>query len=304
MDGNFKRGFKRKTIEKVIRGNIQNWINSITNVPLKEELNNGGYVVTGGCIASMLLGETPNDFDLYFQNKELATKVANYYISNIKSENQKVSEVSVENTPTGIGLYIKSAGAIRSEDDSLKDYNYFEYNKYEKIADYFNKKEEKPDYSINLITSNAISLNGGIQLILRFTGDASTIHENFDFIHCCNYYTLENGIVLNSDALEALLTKELKYVGSKYPICSLFRIRKFLNRGFTINAGELTKIAFDISKLNMNDTNVLKDQLTGVDYAYFREVISILEKKESRDIDRTYLFELINRVFEDTVSDE
>ena len=96
--------------------------------------------------------------------------------------------------------------------------------------------------------------------------------------------------------MEATLTKELKYVGSRYPICSLFRLKKFIRRGWTITAGETLKIAWDINKLNLMDREILYDQLCGVDAAYFHEIIAAL--KGVGDIERTYLFELINRVFD------
>ena len=88
------------------------------------------------------------------------------------------------------------------------------------------------------------------------------------------------------------MSRELKYVGSMFPVCSIFRIRKFIKRGWVITAGEIFKICYDISKLNFEDSNVMKEQLTGVDVAYFLEVIDKLnqDKQNGVDIDRTYIF--------------
>jgi hypothetical protein len=146
------------------------------------------------------------------------------------------------------------------------------------------------------MTTNAITLTDQIQIVLRFVGPANEIHKNYDFVHTTNYFTESEGAILNQPALESILARELKYVGSLYPICSVFRIKKFIQRGWTITAGEMLKIAWDISKLNLNDREVLQDQLTGVDAAYFNQLISML--KEGEEIDRTYLFELVNRVFD------
>ena len=63
------------------------------------------------------------------------------------------------------------------------------------------------------------------------------------------------------------------------------------------------KIAYDAAQLDLNDVSVLQDQLTGVDAAYFGEVIAVLKKDCNKNIDRTYLFELINRVFDFTNDD-
>jgi len=106
-------------------------------------------------------------------------------------------------------------------------------------------------------------------------------------------------VVLNLASVEAIMSKTLKYVGSKYPICTLFRIRKFVKRGWSISAGEALKIAYDISKLDLDDLVVLRDQLVGVDSAYFVDVIKALQEAKTggKNVDRTYLFEIINRIF-------
>lgn len=159
-------------------------------------------------------------------------------------------------------------------------------------------KSEKHPYSVALITDNAISLYDDIQIILRFTGNPETIHHNFDYVHTTNYYTPKTGLVLNLNAVTATMSKTLTYVGSLYPICTLFRMRKFLNRGWSITGGEILKIAWDISKLNLNNIDVLREQLIGVDLSYFIQLISILKKQESVDIDRSYLYNLINKIFD------
>ena len=90
--------------------------------------------------------------------------------------------------------------------------------------------------------------------------------------------------------------KELRYNGSLYPVAAMFRMRKFIQRGWKINVGQMFKIAYDISNLDLNDISVLREQLTGVDVAYFMEVLSKLTRTE--DVDRTYLFSVLNEIFE------
>lgn len=75
--------------------------------------------------------------------------------------------------------------------------------------------------------------------MVRFHGDPAEIHENYDFVHCTNYWTSwERRVTLNQQALECIMTKELRYIGSKYPVASVFRVRKFIERGWTIGAGQ------------------------------------------------------------------
>ena len=122
-----------------------------------------------------------------------------------------------------------------------------------------------------------------------------------DFVHATNYWTYDTGVVLNQRALESILNKELFYIGSKYPICSLVRTRKFIKRGWQINAGQYVKMSFQISKLNLEDIYVLEDQLVGVDSIYFLNFINSLKQKYMKDknfvLTQDYLTTVIDKIF-------
>ena len=92
-------------------------------------------------------------------------------------------------------------------------------------------------------------------------------------------------------------SKELRYVGSKYPICSLVRVRKFVGRGWRINAGQILKMAMQISELDLTSVEVLEDQLTGVDTAYFVQLMDKMKEKDPAKVDTAYLVELIDKIF-------
>lgn len=292
-----KRGFKRKTIEKTIRGKLESWIKTLP-IEMQDKVRSD-YIVTGGAIASMLMGDLPNDYDIYFKTPAVACDVANFYIKQL-ADNDKVHNIKAVVENDRVRVMIRSVGIAMGEDDDFSGYDYFESLDPKKAEEYFDKyarnKKNSKGYKPAMITSNAISLHGNIQLILRFTGEPNAIHANYDFVHCTNYYTYDGGLVLQPAALESILAKELKYVGSLYPICSMFRIKKFIERGWTITAGEMLKISWDINKLNLEDMNVLQEQLIGVDAAYFRQLLYLLRAREN--IDRTYLIEAVNRVFD------
>jgi hypothetical protein len=111
-------------------------------------------------------------------------------------------------------------------------------------------------------------------------------------------------LVTNKEALESILTKRLKYQGSLYPLTSIVRVRKFLKRNWNIGAGELLKIMFQISELDLKDPDVLEEQLTGVDVAYFSQLIDALRLHSEKHVDFTltsqYLNTLIDRMFEES----
>ena len=66
----------------------------------------------------------------------------------------------------------------------------------------------------------------------------------------------------------------------------------------------MLKIAWDINKLDLSKIDILQDQLVGVDAAYFNQIINILKSESNQSIDRTYIFELVNRVFDEYDADE
>lgn len=274
---NMPRGMKRKTIEKKIHKKMEEWIETIGDEDLKE-LVLTNYIVTGGCIASMLLGEKINDYDVYFRDIDVAAKVAKYYVNKFDPDNEKEFVISKSEANDQIIIQDPSRSYVVTSKKEPKD-----GEKYVPIG----------------ITSNAITLSNDVQLIIRFVGEPEEIHKNYDFVHCTAYMT-HDGLDISSSVFESLITRELKYVGSLYPICSMFRIRKFLARGFTINAGEMFKIAWDINELDLDSPAVLADQLVGVDYTYFRELLRKLEQNREV-VNRDYVFRLINDIFDGDV---
>lgn len=303
------RGFKRKTIEENIHRKIMRWVKSIDNEELRKEVMRS-YIVTGGAITSMLLGELPNDYDVYFKDVEVAKKVAEYYLGklpeiyNDKCKNTEVRQTKNEDGSGRVEIFIKSAGIV-GEDIDHNQYDYFEMTDGSGIGTYLESvntsEKDTGKFKVVYMTSNAITLSDGIQIIIRFCGLPDQIHKNYDFVHTTNWFT--NGqLYLNLPAVEATMAKEIKYVGSLYPICSMFRLKKFIKRGWSVTAGEMLKIAWDINKLDLDSIEVMRDQLVGVDSAYFNQVIEELSKTE-KNIDRTYIFELVNRIFDDYDAD-
>jgi hypothetical protein len=74
-------------------------------------------------------------------------------------------------------------------------------------------------------------------------------------------------------------------------------MKKFILRGWSISAGEILKIMFQISELDLKDPCVLEEQLVGVDVAYFDTLINILRGTDSEKIDSNFLNTVIDKVF-------
>jgi len=259
---------KVKTIKKVLDKKFQDWLQSITD-PVVRDLAARNSLISGGCIASMLLREKVNDYDIYFTNKETVLAIARYYAaqSNVQatvvdvdnlSDYPKDGELSREYAKEH-GIFGAGRVAIYCEankQDQADDTDDLEMAEalgtVQKIDDPLN--EEK--YRLQFISPNAISLSNKVQLIIRFYGTPEEIHANFDFVHAVNYWVAKNDkgqseLVLNQKSLESILSRQMIYVGSKYPLASVLRTKKFLLRGWTIDAGQYLKMLLQCNDLNL-----------------------------------------------------
>lgn len=285
---------KRKTIKKVIKDKINDWLSSLPS-ELSEQVKDK-VIVSGGCITSMLRGEAINDFDFYMKDKESAIAIARHYCN---EHGYDGIEVIVENAVNIKGddderviLYVPSSGVSGENPDEIDESDEW--------SEDLTKDEtvEATKYRPQFISRNAITLSNKVQIITRFFGEADDIHKNFDFIHAtCFYESGSERLELPPKALESILSQSLYYSGSLYPIASIFRVQKFTKRGWRVTAGELLKIMWQISEIDMTDHKVLTDQLTGVDAAYMQGLISALESVDQEKINSAYVTEVINRIF-------
>lgn len=321
------RGMKSRTIRLVLRKKINNWLNTIEDEIVREAAERD-VIVSGGAIASMLLGEKPNDYDLYFKTRDTVKLIAEYYTDQFNHENKlrslyeykAVVKEELRTNSKGVEenriiIYMKSAGVAAEDQDT---YKYFESEEDHKTEDFIDSLayqlqeqpvdtveevvdllKEKKRYRPVFLTDNAITLSDKVQLIIRFYGDLAAIHKNYDYSHAmCSYDYDDDHLFLPAESLEALLSRTLIYKGSLYPIASIFRIRKFIERGYRISAGQLLKIIWQINELDLTNQEVLKDQLIGVDVAYMQELIARIQDEKPLKIDSSYIAMLVDEIFE------
>ena len=282
-----------KTIEKNLRGKMNEWLLTITDEELRGKVKNN-LLVSGGSIVSLLLREDVNDYDVYIKDMDILIELVKYYTNNyqnitILDGRKKADYVSF--------LKLDQMGIYKITVENLKP---------DQVKLYFENKtgghrtlEEVGNlrYVPLFFSPNAISLSNNVQIVTRFHGNNEDIHKTFDFMHATNYFTFRDGLVTNKEALESIICKQLKYQGSLYPLTSILRMKKFIKRGWGINAGEILKIMFQISELDLKNPNILEEQLIGVDVAYFAQLIEILRTVSPEKITSSYINEIIDRVF-------
>jgi hypothetical protein len=292
-----------KTIKKVITNKMNEWLETITDTKLREEVKDN-LLVSGGSITSLFLNQPVNDYDVYIQDMNVLIRLAEYYCPNqvldgrkkneyIEKDRDDLKEDYNENSEQAIRLKTLKSNQVKLDISSIGIRK---------------SPDQEKKYQIAFLSQNAISLTNDLQIVLRFNGNNEEIHKTFDFIHATNFFTFKDGLVTNIKALECILSKSLKYQGSLYPITSIIRMKKFINRGWTISAGEMLKIMFQISELDLKNPETLEEQLIGVDVAYFALLIESLRGVSPEKITSKYINELIDRIFnnfdEDTINDE
>lgn len=317
-----------KGIRKNIEKKLEAWFETITDKSLRKKLEEN-VLVSGGCIASMLTDEKVNDYDIYIKDMEVAFKLAQYYTkeytAGIKVLDGRKKQEYLDKLNEGKDIFGEIFQGDTDDEDDIERAKHSYYGTCirtlheNQIKLFFDSKkggykvertkEEKEQavgkYLPAFFSANAISLTDDLQIVLRFTGDNVEIHKTFDFIHATNYFTFKDGLVTNTKALESLLSKQLYYQGSLYPLTSIIRVRKFMKRGWGVNAGELLKCMFQISRLDLTNIDVLEEQLIGVDVVYFDSLIKLLRnEKGGLFLDSARINTLIDKIFNESDNEE
>lgn len=345
-------GMKRRTIRQRLSKKVEDWLSSLPK-ELADKVR-PDVLVTGGSIASMLLGEPIKDFDIYLRNTGTAMLLAGYYVAGFNRRRPNQSDKTTDPyarfyVPTwdrrwfveggrghpdakdgecmdefmhrcpehkAVGIFVKSAGVASDTDGGAGAYEYFEQEPADSVGadDYIEKlmnadaeheclPEDNESYVPRFLSQNAISLSDKLQIVIRFVGELEEIHKNYDYVHAtCGYDHRDGKLTLPPAALESMLARNLVYQGSLYPVCSVFRMQKFIKRGWRIAAAEQVKMCMQISELDLEDPIVLQEQMIGVDAAYFHDLIRRLRdymKVQGEDrVDGSYLIQLIDELAE------
>lgn len=294
---------QKKTINKIISKKVNEWLNTIEDKDLAAAVESN-ILISGGCIASMFLDQPVNDYDVYLTNKKVLYQLAKYYAKPLKirvldgEKKDEIIEDYILKSNTAFNKIEENFSELGVRYRNLKsDQIKLDVSSAGHRMEVMEEQKDAKKYLPVFFSQNAISLTDNLQIVLRFSGTAEEIHKNFDFIHATNYWTKKEGVVINIDAIESILTKDLKYQGSLYPLTSIIRIKKFIKKGWTINAGEMLKIMFQLSDLNLKDILVLEEQLIGVDVAYFSTLINILRGMDTENITSSSLNTIIDKVF-------
>lgn len=121
---------KARNIKSVCRNKILDLCEHIDNEDVAKAVRDNA-IITGGAIASMLLGEEVKDFDVYFRTRAATLLIAKYFVDRFKTAKQLKHkggasiDIWVDDTlPDRISIHVKSAGAASVASEN--NYQYFE----------------------------------------------------------------------------------------------------------------------------------------------------------------------------------
>lgn len=123
-----------------------------------------------------------------------------------------------------------------------------------------------------------------VQVITRFTGSPEEVLNTFDFTCVMGLWNFREGkFYAHEFFLRDVARRRLVYSNkSQYPICALYRTKKYVERGYEFPGSTLVAISLAIHSLQLNTYKDLKDQLLGIDTSMFKEIT------ENMDLDKKF----------------
>lgn len=145
-------------------------------------------------------------------------------------------------------------------------------------------------------SARSVILNGHrVQLIKCVLGDPSKIITGFDFTICQGSFSLNSGFAFGDEFFLHLAQRKLVFnIAAEYPICSLYRARKFIQRGFHFSGIEAIKLGLRIHALTINTYADLRKQLMGIDTLFLKDLTDSLQGDAEKSYDFNQFMETLN----------
>jgi len=230
-------------------------------------------IAAGGCIASLISGSGPKDYDFFFVDRRSAGEFLEVVVGKVLDDSNLEARVVSDALRKRIMIKYNTlpTGAAVGE-----AYGYVDEDGY--TAFFTLAADNIPNRPVGLLsispTAVTIRLDDGkvAQIVYAHQVDAKSIGDTFDFLHTMGYYTPDNDeLHISRKLLLSIAAKRLVYTGSQYPISSMQRMLKFVERGWRIDAVDMLAIALDIANLDLSDPYTLGDQVFGIDLMAFTE---------------------------------
>lgn len=143
------------------------------------------------------------------------------------------------------------------------------------------------DKSVDTDSALSVILDGHrVQFIKCVFGTPEEVIGKFDFTICQAAFDLKNGFTFGGEFFAHLAQRRLVFnISAEYPICSLYRSRKFIKRGFSFSGIEAIKLGLRIQALDLSTYADLRKQLMGIDTLFLKELTDSLKGEDEKRYD-------------------
>jgi hypothetical protein len=166
----------------------------------------------------------------------------------------------------------------------------------------------RDDKSIEADSALSVIMGGHrVQLVKVLTRTPSEVISSFDFTICQAGFDLDDGFIFGADFFQHLAQRRLVFnIKAEYPICSLYRARKFIKRGFSLSGIEAIKLGLRIHSLKIDTYRDLRAQLMGIDTLFLKDLTDSLKGQDEKAYDLNEFLALLDIWLEklDTLTNE
>lgn len=203
---------------------------------LLDLLKKHNIVIAGGAITSVFSGAPIKDYDLYPTDEDSYQVFKSDFEQLLKDSNNQRNK-----------LIFESGNALTFR---------YENKLYQIITKYITPKSA----------------------VYQKSWSAQDVISNFDFTVCMGAFNCGTSqwILYPNFLLDIAAHRLVFNVHSSYPICAMYRVLKYMRKGYELSASELVKLALSINKLKMESYMDLKEQLMGIDTLIFQELTDSL----------------------------
>lgn len=210
-----------------LRYEVEEWLSTIVNEHLANRIRKC-YVLAGGAIVSTVLGQEVNDYDIWLTDGTVMQEILGYYF--YRDKIGVTAKFTVAVPPNAYGIDITHPVVFNDVQTTREGY-------------WIDRVDQE---NIQSYSHFSMTLQNKIQLIYgRTANSASELVKTFDFEHNKVWLTATESN-LNPYEIDIIRQPELMYTGSIYPLSSMLRIPKFLERGKTISAATMKRILDEI----------------------------------------------------------
>lgn len=186
--------------------------------------------IAGGAIASLIRGEEPKDYDIFFDDSCALKQILKYYVdkhNEMYTGTTKHYEIKMNFTEDRTSLILNSPYVKSSDEDN---------------------KEMNPV----VFSATAVSFPRGYQLIIDSDNEESKSVDRFDYVHTMGYFhPFRNKLEVKDETLRAIKEHKLIYnAQGNNPIGSAKRLLRFVARGWEIDNKEHVKLLRNIHRID------------------------------------------------------